>query len=613
MRSHVRLVALLVLGVALGHDALGGDPAADRAARLVEARRRLEKEVAAFDAKAEAEPTTRELTQVALSKLTLGQDPRGVEELVRRALETQDMDERSPGYGAFPWRQGHPEIDDPNATEFTLQPLGPILALHKDALSEPLRRSIAHHARAAFVAMEHHEVSVDYTNIFLMRAVALILLGEQIDDDKARKRGCALLDSWLARVKEVGIHEYASPTYYSPDLESLGSGIVCVRDAETKTKLRRALDLLWTDIAASAFAPRRSLAGAHSRDYDFVHGRGGLDVSLWLEGIFEGGRAPGVSPDKALVLIAAGEDGYHPAAQIRALAATATRLVRQRWGEKPGQDRTLYVTPDFAIGSASADYGPQDRTIAVDLAGDLPVVSVLVDDEDEPFGQKKALDKSGHSKPHHLPCGLTSVQAGGTVLALLDLDPSRLHEARATLATDVTLPRGETILAGSRRVDASKPFVLALEAGAVVAVRDGNAGLAVRFFGLEACAGEKPAVELSADATSVGLHALRLVAYHHRGDARKLDEKHLQAGVLLVAAKCATDEGLQDLVNRVHGAELEAHAGKGVVLARAVVDDHRLELAHDAKTREPAWRKVDGEAVPVELFTVDGKVPPAWR
>ena len=51
------------------------------------------------------------------------------------------MDPASPGYGTVPWQQGHPEIKDPNAIEFTMQPVGVILLRHGGKLSEAINRS----------------------------------------------------------------------------------------------------------------------------------------------------------------------------------------------------------------------------------------------------------------------------------------------------------------------------------------------------------------------------------------------------------------------------------------------------------------------------------------
>ncbi|MEL4474660.1 hypothetical protein, partial [Shewanella algae] len=72
------------------------------------------------------------------------------------------------------------DIKDLNANEFGTQPLGPILLGYRDNLSNDFKTWIKPHVQASFYALRHHKVPVKYTNIFLMKAVSLILLGASV-------------------------------------------------------------------------------------------------------------------------------------------------------------------------------------------------------------------------------------------------------------------------------------------------------------------------------------------------------------------------------------------------------------------------------------------------
>ena len=122
-----------------------GERLAAVAARVEMGCRNLEQDAA----RTNAQPSVRQLTSAALGLLELGESPERAEKLVRHAFGLQDMDPASPGYGTVTWQEGHPEIKDPNAIEFTMQPVGVILLRHGAKLSESFRQDAPPHVRAA--------------------------------------------------------------------------------------------------------------------------------------------------------------------------------------------------------------------------------------------------------------------------------------------------------------------------------------------------------------------------------------------------------------------------------------------------------------------------------
>jgi len=156
-----------------------------------------------------------------------------------------------------------------------------------------------------------------------------------------------------------------------------------------------ALDLIWADTSANTFAPRGTLSGPHSRDYDTLLGHGMLFIEMYiwsLPGVTKmleceiddphcegpvsgsnfsapGGVAAGTGEPMTVVAISwfnmLHPAGYRPPPQLRALASTPPiRVVQSRFlaqnvtangQEKRFAETYNFVTPSFAIGAASQE------------------------------------------------------------------------------------------------------------------------------------------------------------------------------------------------------------------------------------------------------------------
>jgi hypothetical protein len=552
--------------------------------------------------------TTRDLSNAALFTLVSGGEPRQAERLLRLALAGQDLDPRSPRYGALPWQSGGSEVTDENALPFGTQALGPILLAYGDRLSGEFRKGLAPHLRAALAGLRNRRMRLpDYTNIFLMRAVNLILLGEAAGDAEAASAGYAELDRWLAYTRRAGIHEFDSPTYYGVDLNCLGLGYRFARRAEGRAKFAASLDYFWSDIAANCFTGR--LAGPHARSYDFLRSRGGVDFYLYAEGLCPALKFGKVDLEKTYLLVTLTEKGYHPGPAILGLAGLPERVVRQRWDTPAGADRYHYLTADFAIGSTSGRYGPQDRLLSVALASrkDLPVLSVVPDVFDEPYGKRRRKDRSGHSKPTHLPLNAVAVQHRGVLLALLALDPAR-EQPTTSLISNVLLPaRADALVLDGKRVAVTEPFTTEARRDAVIGVREGQAGVAVRVFRADGCAGQAPTFTLAADRVGLRGGAARFAVSHYRGSRRKLKERHVRVGLLILAERCPGEGQFQDLLRKARAVRVREVARGDRWEVKVSVGDLRLEAGRDLKRRRILYRRVDGRDVPRLLLSVNDK------
>jgi hypothetical protein len=303
------------------------------------------------------------------------------------------------------------------------------------------------------------------------------------------------------------------------------------------------------------------------------------------------------------------EQGYHPDAKLLALAGLEQRVVRQRWDTQPWADRYHYLTPHFSMGSSSGNYGPQDMllTVRLDSAKDLPVISVIPDVFDEPYGLHRTKDRTGHNKPTHLPLNATAVQHEGTLLALLDLDASKAP-ATASLATNVLLPaQADALVVDGEKVAADRPFERVLGKDSVVGVREGGSGVAIRFFHADGCGGQPPAYRLKAEEAGLKNGAARLVAYHHSGPEKKLDDRHVRVGVLILARRCDGDAPFAALLKQARQAVIEQRADSSAWRVSARVGGRTLEAARDLKKGRPLYRRVDGREVTTPVFSVNGE------
>jgi hypothetical protein len=462
------------------------------------------------------------------------------ESLMRMAFGLQDMES-----GTVPWQMGHPEIKDANAIEFACQAVGPLLLHYGPALTDAFKQDMAPHIHAAFKAMRDHKVPVSYTNIFLMKTVNMILMGEATGDSEAAAEGYTMLDEWMEYTQANGIHEFDSPTYYSVDLNSLNMGFRFAARPEARAKFKAILDYFWTDIAANYFPGRQDLAGAHSRDYDFLQGDGRLMLHMHLEGLRDLPYKAKLDLEAVYLLENEMAQGYHPPAKILAIAESPQRAVVSRWDVKPERDRYTYLTPDFAIGSANGDYNAQDKMISVELAStkeNFPAITVVPDLTDQPYGKLKSKDRSGHSKPTHPPLHAVVVQQKGMMRAVLNLDKSPKE-----LATNILLPAAaDRIALDGDVIEAGKPFRKEGGPSSVVAIREGNAGVAVRIFHAD---GEKPRFVLQADTEGLRWGAARYTVYHGAGDRR------VRVGVLILAGRCGSDRELAELIRKVRDAK----------------------------------------------------------
>ena len=608
MRKELRL-PLLVSVVALCAG-LGAAPA-ELEGRCKALAPRVEQDCAAFAERMQhsgAQPTVRELTACAWGLLELGRPPAGAEALMRRAFALQDTDPASPRFGTVPWQEGHPEIQDANAIEFTMLPVGPILLRHGGRFSEKFNKETVVHVRAGLAAIRRHRVRPSYSNIYLMRMANLLLLGQSVGDTKAQAEGGAAFDTWLAFTRTNGVAEYDSPTYTPIQVDCLALAHHFTTNAALRPRLQAALDFYWADLAGNYFAGRQTMTAPASRDYNFLFSDENVNWTYYLAGLRSAEPGRVFLSDAVRLWATAHLDVYRGAPGLLELAALPERVVRSRFGVLPGQDRYVLITPDFAIGSASAYYGPQDKRVCVELASakKLPVISFLTDAFDAPFGRVRMTDRSGHRKPRHLQQIVATVQDRGFLLGLFDVSPELRRGEVTNLASNIILPmQADQVWLDGRRVDTSKRVALPAGPDSVVAVREGKAAVAARLFAADGCAGRAPLWQLKYDGNPQG--AGRFVVYHYRGSPRQLVEPAVRAGLLLVAERCETDAEFAVFLQRARQIQPVSRLDNDVWQVSARLGATELQAALDLKQKKIAARRVNGKAWQAEVLNVNGR------
>ena len=344
--------------------------------------------------------TCRWLVGYALTLCEARAHPERVQQLLALARRMQDQDPRDKDWGNLRWYWRDEEVTDTNAVEFVMHDALLIDIRHGDWLSAKGRAELAEFLRLGVEGCLRHRVPTDYTNMAILNAGNLIVLGERLRRADAAEEGYRRLDAICSLTAALGVHEFCSPTYYGTDL----NGLLMIQTYARYDRQRRQADallrLFWTDIAANWFPAAQRLGGSHSRSYDYLRGLGALDWHLWVQGWLESASPGGAERAEPW------GDHWRPPPQLAEMARRQLpRLVRQHWGLLPAEDRTQMIYADVALSCCGAAYGNQDSPLVVDLAGgrDLPRCYFIPDGREDPYGKQKVETGSArHAKAVHL-------------------------------------------------------------------------------------------------------------------------------------------------------------------------------------------------------------------
>jgi hypothetical protein len=552
---------------------------------------------------------TRDLTNSALSILAAGGSVAQAQQLLTVAFAVQDMNVSSPTFGSFPWYYNSNAVTDENSDVFASQALGPIWLHYGHLFPTAFQAQMQQHLKATISALLRRNAAVSYTNIYLMETVSLLLIGQSVGDASAVETATQMLNQWNSvTLAAGGIAEYGTSDYYSIDLDSLVMGFIYSPSSLHET-FQSILKYFWTDIKANYFYGTQDLSGAHSRDYDFLCGSAGLLYYFWTEG-----KNSWFTTD--LNLVEMGQvyvlenglsvGGYHP--DWNALPGVSDDS--PKWITQTSSvttltaDRENYVTADFALGSASANYGAEDKLINLDLASNDPLfpnISVVPDVYDSPYGTVIAPDNGGHLKPAHQRLYPASVQKGGMLLTILDLDPADAGSV-SSFATNIIIPaKADSISINGETVTLTTPRQIALSTRSWVGIREDQSAVFIRIFTVDPLGTVVPRLVLQSDAAGLQSGAARITAYHYQGNATHpitLVPTHLKVGVVIVAYHCADTAAWNSLLADALASQFTISSLDGTWRVQARMsgpEGGNLEISRNLVNRQTFTRTGGGE------------------
>ncbi len=499
-----------------------------------------------------------------------------------------------------------------------MQPASIIWLKHREALPAAAKAKLREIFGPATKASLAHRVADGYTNIAVMSAGNLILLGEGLDRADLIAEGCARLQAFFSLTARNGIREYVSPDYYGVDLNALQLLDTFVRHPVARRQARALLELFWTDVAANFWWPVQRLSGAHSRNYDYLRSLGGLDSHLATLGMIDDEAAAGLIPALAQ---------WQPPPELIAMSKTKLpRRVRQMWGsttavaetQTPGSPVrpempdggvwagfTHWLARDVTLSISGANYGPIDIPLAVDFPGPRDSVRCIFmpDGRGDPYGKSK-IPWRGHPKSVHLQPFFAGVQDTQDALALVVYRDKDVPEESTSLHSHFVMPRAvDAIFVGERKVDlaANVPQSIAVSGSEMVLLRKGTAAVAVRVAAARTRAGEPAPVALVWDANEWG--AIRLTVDHRQC---REPSKVAAAAVFQVRVGSELNDAAFAEFRRRFAAErcvVSVEAGHLALQSPTVTTGRTLSIAASAPWAAPSRLE---PSVPRVLLEIDG-------
>jgi hypothetical protein len=440
--------------------------------------------------------------------------------LFEMAARMQDRDPESRSYGNFRWYWRDETVGDFNAADFTMQTGVLIWLRHRDKLTPAVEAQFRELLEYGSEGCQRHSVGPDYTNISLMNAADLILLGEALGKPDVAKQGYERLDWCVEYTYRYGVHEFDSPTYTEVDISDMELlEAFCTQD-RARTQARAMLDLLYTDLACNWFPAASKLGGAQSRTYDYVRGLGGTEAKA----IRAGWTAPPANYGIGIYDYLA---RYTPDPALKTLNQTRfPRLVQQSWGTTRDQFKIHYLLPDITLSTIGASYGGwMDMPLTVDLAAGRndPRCYFIADGRDDPYG--KAVVGAGiHKKAFHLKPFWAGNQRTVDAVGMAVYTQAALLPEATCIVSDFVMPAvGVSFSIGDQKVqfENNPPASYPVPEGTPVFLRKGTTALGIRVLWSRDVAGAPAKMELVNDGNTYG--CARLAITHFHGDKMPAD------------------------------------------------------------------------------------------
>lgn len=381
--------------------------------------------------------------------------------VISAVLDHQDLAEGSPTFGNFRWWHGEQRVRDRNAVCFMSPWLVHILLEYGEKLSTETTRRLKAALPHCVCGVRAHGSGPDYTNIWLLKAASMVMLGRALDQAELQADGAARLDRWIELVARQGIGEYNSPCYNAVDVYALEWIYHYTSDEALRNKAAACLDYLYADVFQHWHWEAGIGAGTHSRAYERDRDSG---LSLVSCLVFKQCGQPLRQPLRSFLYVFAVND-YPLAADIRA-AARKDRMyplsLRYRvLRDEQTVDCSLYMTRQFSLGTQTGRRPVyNDRPL-----WDIPLKITYTGSKVE----RRATYISPKPTTHHAT--VASVQCGAKAIVLYEVDLKGSRVAEGCMRLDIEPAEGgmcNEIIVDGRPYDRSE---LTLRPGTVVGWR----------------------------------------------------------------------------------------------------------------------------------------------
>lgn len=297
-------------------------------------------------------------------------------------------DSSKPSFGNmyWGWTETGGDVGDGNNVEFCVQYGILIKLLFNDKLSEKPRAALDDLFASALNGVRRQPVRISYTNIYVMRCLNLMALGQIYKDARAMDEGRKAFDIWLKHISNYGNREYDSPTYSGVDLESLLLMYQFIKDPIIHQKASDALGFFLTDLSSHYNPLGGYLAGAHSRDYNRVFGRDLLEEKYFNPLLGKQNNNNQLFNQVCFSILK--QHGLSKT-QIE-LMNKPGRYIQQRWDSLPHTFASDFHGKKFSIASGNQFYSPDDKSFVMYLSSkkipEMPNIVYTMEGRNDPYG-----------------------------------------------------------------------------------------------------------------------------------------------------------------------------------------------------------------------------------
>jgi hypothetical protein len=528
--------------------------------------------------------------EYAAALLAAGQQVDRANAVLAAVLDHQDVDPDSRTFGNFRWWHSDRRVRDRNAVAFMSPWLSHIAMDFGEQLTDENAARLQEALDRAVRGVRAHGSGPDYTNIWLLKAASLVLIGRALDRPGVTADGAERLDQWIEYTAENGISEYNSPCYAAVNIYAVEWIHHYAPDDALRNQAAGLLNYLYADAFQQWHWQAAIAAGTHSRAYEPDRDTGKSLVSCLV--FKQCGQPLRLSLRSFLYVFAVND--YPVPEPIRAAARKQGMLpLDMRYTVLRGAeavDCAVHVRPEFSLATQTGRRPVyNDRPL-----WDIPLKITYAGTKTE----RRATYIS--PKPTTKHATIASLQHGPAAIVLyeVDLSDGKLHQGRLRL--NIEPDEGgmcEEILVDGRRYDRQP---VKLRSGAVFGWRVADTLVALRLLdarGLVNDADSQSTREQQAGPTSYRLHpvsdeglCLDCTLADRPNEAVKVD--NLNCGFVLACATVEEHTSLAGFLERFARWELGQRGDLPQRQIRWHTDEARLQLNWDA-----AGNRVVSEAI----------------